>query len=174
MAELATLCHCADPVLAEQLCAELTAEGLHARIMGADRDPVLGGAGAFVGLHIVVPRDELDEAEAMLEELEGPWSEGEEAQAAARASLPSRFVDEDEGDDEGESEDDDEMPERLSPLMRYVAWRYSWPVLLAGGIIAMIRGRYTTAVFALLFAALAFGVTRPDGDNDDEASDPEP
>jgi hypothetical protein len=157
VAEYTTLCHCTDAILAEKIQSSLAAAGLTSRVVGAQRDSVLGGTGAFVGLRIVVLEGELAQAESILEELEGPWA-NEDEDGADDAY-------EDEGEDD-EDESENETANTPSLGMLYVAKRFSWPSLALGAAVLLFRGRHMEAGFALVFALMAWGVSRPSANED--------
>jgi hypothetical protein len=156
--EFVTLCHCGSLEAAQKARALLEAEGISVRIDGEHGSAIFGGSNAILDVRVWVPETQLDEAQRVIDEFEGPQPDADEDAVGE---------DEEDGDDNKDERAED-MPSRYPAWMRR-GRKWTWPVLALGGLGLIARGDQLGGAISLLFAVLVWQIAH---DSDAESESP--
>lgn len=159
VSEFVTLCHCSTLEAAQEARALLEAEGISVRIEGEHGSAIFGGSDSLLDVRVWVPTAQLEQAQRILDEFEGPQPDGDESEGE-QSEADERERD---GDNEVEKAHD-AMPQRYPDWMRR-GRKWTWPALALAGLGLIARGQQLEGAMSLVFAALVWGLAR---DSDEE------
>jgi hypothetical protein len=138
--EFVTLCHCGSLEAAQKARALLEAEGISVRIDGEHGSAIFGGSNAILDVRVWVPETQLDEAQRIIDEFEGPQPDADEDAVG-------------EGEEDGDEQADQATPSRYPPWMRR-GGKWTWPACALGGLGLIATGEYLEGVGSLLAAVV--------------------
>jgi hypothetical protein len=165
MSEFVTLCHCGSLEAAQQARTLLEAEGISVRLDGEHGSTIFGGLNSLLDVRVAVPPAQLEQAQRILDEFEGPQPDGDDGEGEPIEGDEKAGS---EASDDGERADAqaDKMPDRLPAWMRHRR-KLTWWGLGIGGIVSVMYGDQYEGGVMLVLAVLVWGLTR---DSDENAS----
>jgi hypothetical protein len=163
VSDFVTLCHCATLEAAQEARALLEAEGISVRIDGEHGSAIFGGSNSLLDVRVWVPPAQLEQAQRILDEFEGPQPDGDESEGEQG--------DGDENGEDGERDDEVEKADHAMP-QRYPGWmrggrRFTWPVLALTGLGLIARGYQFGGAMSLLFAVFVFALAQESNEEND-------
>lgn len=169
MSDFVTLCHCGTLEAAQKARALLEAEGISVRIDGEHGNTIFGGFDSLLDVRVGVAPAQLEQAQRILDEFEGPQPGGDESEDEQSEEDESEGNGED-GDGERVDSKADKMPDRLPRWMRR-GKKLTWWGLTFGGLGSLMRGDSYEGGVMLVLAGLVWGLSQ-DSDEKDPSVEP--